>query len=75
MSLSLSRQLTLRLSLQGYALVEYESRAEAEKAIAGASGAQLLEQTLLCDFAFVRPPVGYVRPLLLLHQTSRELMI
>ncbi|KEI37781.1 uncharacterized protein L969DRAFT_96299 [Mixia osmundae IAM 14324] len=42
--------------VKGYALVEYETRAEAEAAISGASGTELLEQTLQCDFAFVRPP-------------------
>ena len=41
---------------QGYALVEYETMAEAQAAIDGASGTTLLEQTLQCDFAFVRPP-------------------
>lgn len=42
--------------IQGYALVEYETFAEAQRAIEEASGTQLLEQTLQCDFAFVRPP-------------------
>jgi RNA-binding protein 8A len=41
---------------QGYALVEYETMSEAQAAISGASGTPLLEQTLQCDFAFVRPP-------------------
>ena len=41
---------------QGYALVEYETMAEAQAAIDGASGTQLLEQTLECDYAFQRPP-------------------
>jgi RNA-binding protein 8A len=36
--------------------VEYETRREAEAAIKGTNGSQLLEQTLHCDFAFVRPP-------------------
>lgn len=43
--------------IKGYALIEFETRAEAEAAIQGISGTQLLEQTLQCDFAFVRPPV------------------
>ena len=30
--------------------------AEAQAAIDGAAGTQLLEQTLQCDYAFVRPP-------------------
>jgi len=42
--------------VKGYALVEYETFSEAQAAIAGASGSALLEQTLHCDFAFVRPP-------------------
>jgi RNA-binding protein 8A len=29
---------------------------EAQAAIDGASGTQLLEQTIECDYAFVRPP-------------------
>ncbi|GAA5852259.1 hypothetical protein JCM3766R1_004918 [Sporobolomyces carnicolor] len=44
--------------VKGYALVEYETREEAEKAIAQAPQEPLLEQELACDFAFVRPPVG-----------------
>lgn len=42
--------------LQGYALVEYETMAEAQTAIDGASGTPLLEQQVKCDYAFVRPP-------------------
>ncbi|KAH9940875.1 RNA-binding domain-containing protein [Epithele typhae] len=42
--------------VKGYALVEYETMTEAQAAIDGASGSTLLEQTLQCDFAFVRPP-------------------
>ncbi|GAA5935221.1 hypothetical protein JCM1841_006448 [Sporobolomyces salmonicolor] len=44
--------------VKGYALVEYETREEAEKAIAQAPLEPMLEQKLSCDFAFVRPPVG-----------------
>ncbi|GAA5929902.1 RBM8 family RNA-binding protein [Sporobolomyces koalae] len=44
--------------VKGYALVEYETREEAEKAISQAPQEPLLEQQLSCDFAFVRPPVG-----------------
>ncbi len=36
--------------------MEYETMAEAQAAIDGASGTTLLEQTIQCDFAFVRPP-------------------
>ncbi|GAA6019666.1 hypothetical protein JCM10207_006963 [Rhodosporidiobolus poonsookiae] len=46
--------------VKGYALVEYETKAEAEKAIAEAPKEPFLEKTLACDFAFVRPPVGCV---------------
>ncbi|KAI0272730.1 hypothetical protein BC834DRAFT_858140 [Gloeopeniophorella convolvens] len=42
--------------VKGYALVEYETMADAQAAIDGAAGTTLLEQTLSCDFAFVRPP-------------------
>jgi len=31
---------------------------EAQAAIDGASGSQLLEQTVECDYAFVRPPAA-----------------
>ncbi|KAJ7065357.1 RNA-binding domain-containing protein [Mycena amicta] len=42
--------------VKGYALVEYETMSDAQAAIDGASGSLLLEQTLQCDYAFVRPP-------------------
>ncbi|KAG1811591.1 hypothetical protein EV424DRAFT_1515552 [Suillus variegatus] len=42
--------------VKGYALVEYETMAEAQAAIDGASGTPLLEQMVQCDYAFVRPP-------------------
>ncbi|KAI5121640.1 hypothetical protein M0805_001168 [Coniferiporia weirii] len=42
--------------VKGYALVEYETHAEAKAAIDDANGSTLLEQVLECDFAFVRPP-------------------
>ncbi len=49
-------QIVNKLNYQGYALVEYETMTEAQAAIDGASGSQLLEQTVQCDYAFVRPP-------------------
>ncbi|KAK9382759.1 RNA-binding domain-containing protein [Kockiozyma suomiensis] len=42
--------------VKGYALVEYELAAEAEKAVIGSRGAELLGQVLDADFCFVRPP-------------------
>ncbi|KDQ12993.1 hypothetical protein BOTBODRAFT_160903 [Botryobasidium botryosum FD-172 SS1] len=42
--------------VKGYALVEYETHAEAKAAIDQANGTALLDQVLACDFAFVRPP-------------------
>ncbi|KAJ6616959.1 RNP containing family member, partial [Mycena sp. CBHHK59/15] len=42
--------------VKGYALVEYETMADAQAAIDGASGTAFLEQTIQCDYAFVRPP-------------------
>ncbi|KAJ7230495.1 RNA-binding domain-containing protein [Mycena pura] len=42
--------------VKGYALVEYETMNDAQAAIDGASGTTLLEQTVQCDYAFVRPP-------------------
>ncbi|KAF8880197.1 RNP containing family member [Infundibulicybe gibba] len=42
--------------VKGYALVEYETMAEAQAAIDGASGTTLLEQAIQCDYAFTRPP-------------------
>ncbi|GAA5832666.1 hypothetical protein JCM11251_001404 [Rhodosporidiobolus azoricus] len=48
--------------VKGYALVEYETKQEAEKAIAEAPKEPFLEKTLACDFAFVRPPVGAAKP-------------
>ncbi|EKM82010.1 hypothetical protein AGABI1DRAFT_112188 [Agaricus bisporus var. burnettii JB137-S8] len=42
--------------VKGYTLVEYETMGEAQAAIDGASGTTLLEQTVQCDYAFVRPP-------------------
>ncbi|TFK63260.1 RNP containing family member [Pluteus cervinus] len=42
--------------VKGYALVEYETMADAQAAIDGASGTSLLEQVIQCDYAFIRPP-------------------
>lgn len=41
--------------LQGYALIEYEKRSQADEAIREASGTTLLDQTIQCDYAFVKP--------------------
>ncbi|TGZ82918.1 RNA-binding domain-containing protein [Ascodesmis nigricans] len=42
--------------VKGYALIEYSTLAEAREAIEQADGMKLLDQTIQCDFAFVRPP-------------------
>ncbi|CAH7688466.1 hypothetical protein BY996DRAFT_6949495 [Phakopsora pachyrhizi] len=44
--------------VKGYALVEYETRKEAEVAIKQGTGSTLLDQKLECDFAFIRAPTG-----------------
>ncbi|KZV92019.1 RNA-binding domain-containing protein [Exidia glandulosa HHB12029] len=45
--------------VKGYALVEYETYAEAKRAIDEAPSSTFLEQSLKCDFAFQRaPPTG-----------------
>ncbi len=41
---------------QGYALVEYETMADAQAAIDGAAGTPLLDPAVPCASAFVRPP-------------------
>lgn len=44
-------------SQQGYALLQYETQEEADRAIlATKNGLQLLEQPLDADYAFVQPP-------------------
>ncbi|KAK9476549.1 RNA-binding domain-containing protein-containing protein [Lipomyces japonicus] len=42
--------------VKGYALIEYGTAAEAEKAITESRGAELLGQIIEADFAFVQPP-------------------
>ncbi|KAF8462549.1 hypothetical protein BDZ91DRAFT_683322 [Kalaharituber pfeilii] len=42
--------------VKGYALIEYNTLAEAREAIAGTNGTKLHEQTISTDFAFVLPP-------------------
>ncbi|KAF2872858.1 hypothetical protein BDV95DRAFT_358590 [Massariosphaeria phaeospora] len=42
--------------VKGYVLIEYPTLDEANAAIAGADGQELLEQQITVDFAFVRPP-------------------
>lgn len=46
--------------LQGYALIEYETFADARNAIEACSSGEvtLMEQELKADFAFVRPPTN-----------------
>lgn len=43
---------------QGYALIEYSTLPEARAAIDNCNNTKLLDQTIQCDFAFVRPPPG-----------------
>ncbi|KAF2743767.1 RNA-binding domain-containing protein [Sporormia fimetaria CBS 119925] len=42
--------------VKGYVLIEYPTLEEAQAAIKGANGEELLEQKVAVDFAFVRPP-------------------
>ncbi|PGH05823.1 hypothetical protein AJ80_08271 [Polytolypa hystricis UAMH7299] len=42
--------------VKGYALIEYATLPEAKAAIKALNGVKLLDQTVLVDFAFVRPP-------------------
>jgi RNA-binding protein 8A len=42
--------------VKGYALVEFETRKEAEAAIAALDGAELLTKTIAVDWAFSRAP-------------------
>ncbi|KAL6859845.1 RNA-binding protein 8A-A [Amphichorda felina] len=44
--------------VKGYALIEYATLEEARAAIDGAHETKMLDQTVLVDFAFVRPPPG-----------------
>ncbi|KAG0057777.1 hypothetical protein BGZ83_003676 [Gryganskiella cystojenkinii] len=41
--------------VKGYALVEYGEYSQAKEAISNLNGSKLLDQTLTCDFAFVKP--------------------
>lgn len=43
---------------QGYALIEYEARKEAEQAIEQANDTQYLGQTIKVDYAFVKGPAN-----------------
>lgn len=44
--------------IQGYALIEYSTLAEAREAISQTNNTKLLDQTIYADFAFVRPPLN-----------------
>eukprot|EP00053_Salpingoeca_punica_P002511 m.38163 g.38163 ORF g.38163 m.38163 type:complete len:170 (-) comp11617_c0_seq1:217-726(-) len=47
--------------VKGYALVEYETLADAQRAIQEANGTEILGQKITVDWAFVRPPESSVR--------------
>ena len=42
--------------VQGYALIEYPTLDEAKAAVKNGNGLELLEQKVVVDYAFVRPP-------------------
>ncbi|KAK3828914.1 MAG: RNA-binding domain-containing protein [Benniella sp.] len=44
--------------VKGYALIEYEEHSQAKAAIEAMNGRAILEQTVNCDFAFVKPTVN-----------------
>ncbi|KAF9362980.1 hypothetical protein BGX34_005112 [Mortierella sp. NVP85] len=44
--------------VKGYALIEYEDHPQAKAAIEAMNGRAILEQTVHCDFAFVKPTVN-----------------
>ncbi|PLW27388.1 hypothetical protein PCANC_25843 [Puccinia coronata f. sp. avenae] len=46
----------------GYALVEYKNRKNAKVAISTGTDSKLLDQTLKCNFVFVRAPAGASAP-------------
>jgi hypothetical protein len=45
-----------RIAVQGYALVEYRTRDEAEAAIQALDGSKFLDRTIRVSWAFVKPP-------------------
>jgi hypothetical protein len=45
------------LCAQGYALIEYETKAEAQAAIDGMNGKKFMEQTVKVDWAFSSGPL------------------
>lgn len=59
---------------KGYALIEYEKRSQADEAIREASGTVLLDQTVQCDYAFVKPTVQQqcVDPMLVVTRNARR---
>jgi RNA recognition motif. (a.k.a. RRM, RBD, or RNP domain) len=46
----------VRIAVQGYALIEYRTRDEAEAAIQSLDGSKFLDRTIRVSWAFVKPP-------------------
>ncbi len=51
----------MAMLVQGYALIEYETFKEAERAVKEANGVELLGQAISVAWAFARPPEAAAR--------------